>query len=311
MYNDTIKAENKIISNSDLSQIFQMMGETLKKYQRISMLEEQQNSILDGPYQHYSFKDTGSYFKVNVDFYDNTYVTFDKYDNFASIFYSRIDEIKNLTVTFSLNYEVATPEPNRSRNWYGQSIVMYISENKMDIQLNLKSDDPKLEELYNFIKSVILNAPEKYDDIIKHKSKIVNTVTLATGLIPSLIITTLLLFVPVINMFILKGFIVYPAFASIMAFVIGSMISSSKLGKYYDTIVPDKKVSYSTGSRVEKDDIENFTGTSDILIGKKVDNLENRRIIREEYNKYKANLPKELIALLGISVVVIIIGLFI
>ena len=32
MYNDTIKAENKIISNEDLTQIFQLMGETLKKY---------------------------------------------------------------------------------------------------------------------------------------------------------------------------------------------------------------------------------------------------------------------------------------
>ena len=30
MYNDTIKAENKIISSDDLTQIFQLMGETLK-----------------------------------------------------------------------------------------------------------------------------------------------------------------------------------------------------------------------------------------------------------------------------------------
>lgn len=29
MYNDTIKAENKIISNDDLMQIFQLMGEKL------------------------------------------------------------------------------------------------------------------------------------------------------------------------------------------------------------------------------------------------------------------------------------------
>ena len=31
MYNDTIKAENRIISNDNLTQIFQTMGETLKK----------------------------------------------------------------------------------------------------------------------------------------------------------------------------------------------------------------------------------------------------------------------------------------
>ena len=38
MYNDTIKAENKIITNEDLFEIFQLMGETLKKYQKIAKI---------------------------------------------------------------------------------------------------------------------------------------------------------------------------------------------------------------------------------------------------------------------------------
>ena len=52
-------------------------------------------------------------------------------------------------------------------------------------------------------------------------------------------------------------------------------------------------------------------GTSDILIGKKVNNLQNRRLIQAEYDKYKKFIPKELIAVLAISVIVILIGLFI
>lgn len=311
MYNDTIKAENKIISNDDLSRIFQMMGETLKKYQRVSAMEEQQNRMLEIAYQNYTFKDEGSKFKATVDFYDNTNITFDKYDNFASIFYSRIDEIKSLDVHYTLSYTVMTPEPDRSRNWYFQSITMYINENKMDITLNLSSEDPKLDELYNFIKSVVLNAPEKYDNIIRQKSKITNTVAFAIGLIPSIIITTILLFVPVINTIILKGFVVYPIVSLFLAFVIGNMVASSKLDKYYETIVPDKKVSYSSGERHETDDLEKFMGTSEILIGKKVDNLQNRKLIQEEYDKYKKFIPKELIVVLAISVIVIIIGLFI
>ena len=95
--------------------------------------------------------------KVTVDFYDNTNITFDNYDNFMGIFYSRIDEIKTMDVHYTLSYTVITPEPNRSRNFYSQSIQMHINENKLDITLNLKSEDPKLDEVYNLIKNKVLS----------------------------------------------------------------------------------------------------------------------------------------------------------
>ena len=148
MYNDTIKAENKIISSDDLAQIFQLMGETLKKYLRVSEQEEIQNRMLDIPYQNYTFKDEGSKMKVIVDFYDNTNITFDSYDSFMGIFYSRINEIKTMDVYYSLNYTVMNPEPNRRRDYYTQSIQMHINENKFSIDLNLKSEDPKLDDVY-------------------------------------------------------------------------------------------------------------------------------------------------------------------
>ena len=312
MYNDTIKAENKIISNDDLSRIFQGMGEKLKKYQKISENENKTNHMLDYAYQSYTFNDVGSKMNVIVDFYDNTNITFDNYDNFASIFYSRVDEIKSLDVYYSLYYNVITPEPNRSRNYYSQSIHMYINENKMDITLRLDSQDSKLDDLYELIKSIILNAPEKYDMVIKKKTAITNTVAFAIGMIPSLILTTLLLFVPSINIIFLKGYIVYPLCCVIFAYLIGSMIASSKLDKYYGSIVPDKKYAgYSDGHAVYKDDVDKFISTSEILIGKKVNNLFNRNQIKLEYEKYKAFIPMELIVLLIITFIVIIIGFFI
>lgn len=314
MYNDTIKAENKIISSDDLTQIFQLMGETLKKYLKTSQQEEMQNRMLDTPYQNYTFKDEGSKMKVIVDFYDNTNITFDNYDNFMGIFYSRIDEIKTMDVHYTLSYTVITPEPNRSRNFYSQSIQMHINENKLDITLNLKSEDPKLDEVYNLIKNKILSAPEKYDDVIRRKSKITNTVTFGVGLIPGMVIAALLLFVPVVNNIFFKGYVVYPIVAVFIAYMIGSMFSSSKLDKYYNPIMPNKKYAGydSTNYKsIYKDDIDSFVGTSEILIGKKVNNLENRRMIRTEYEKYKALIPKELIALLVATVIVIIIGFFI
>lgn len=314
MYNDTIKAENKIISSDDLAQIFQLMGETLKKYLRVSEQEEIRNRMLDIPYQNYTFKDEGSKMKVIVDFYDNTNITFDNYDSFMGIFYSRINEIKTMDVYYSLNYTVMNPEPNRSRSYYTQSIQMHINENKLDITLNLKSADPKLDEIYNFIKNKILNAPEKYDEVIRNKNKIINTVSFGAGMIPGIVITSLLLFIPVVNNIILKGYVVYPIVAVILSYMIGSMISSSKLDKYYEPIVPSKKYAGydpTNYKRIYKDDIDSFVGTSEILIGKKINNLDNRRMIKKVYEKYKGLIPKELIALLIVTVIVIIIGLFI
>lgn len=314
MYNDTIKAENKIISNEDLTQIFQLMGETLKKYLRISQQEEIQNQMVDVFNRNYTFKDEGSKMKVVVDFYDNTNITFDNYENFMGIFYSRINEIKSMDVFYTLNYTVITAEPQRSRKSYMQSIHMHINENKLDIVLNLNSEDPKLDEIYKFIKNKILNAPEKYDDVIKNKSKILNIVAFGIGLIPGIVLAALLLFVPVVNNILFKGYIVYPLIAGLIAYVIGSVIASSKLDSLYEPIIPNKKYAgydSTNNTRIYKDDIDSFVGTSEILIGKKINNLENRRKIKLEYQKYKEFIPKELIVLLVFSGIVIIIGLFV
>lgn len=312
MYNDTLKAENKIITNDSLFQIFQLMGEKLKKYKKVSEYENKSNNMLDYAYQSYTFKDEGSKMKVTVDFYDNTNITFDNYDNFASIFYNRVDEIKSLHVYYSLSYYIVTPTPNKRSDYYSQYIDMYITENKMDISFKLDSKDPKLNDLYELIKNIILNAPEKYDMVIKKKNSITNTVAFAIGMIPALIITSLLLFVPVINVILLKGYVVYPLLCVILAFLVGSLVASSKLDKYYSTIVPEKKYAgYSDGHAVYKDDVDKFINTSEILIGRKVKNLFNRDQIKLEYEKYKKFIPIELFILFAVTIIVIVIGLFI
>lgn len=313
MYNESIRAENKIISNNDLTEIFQAMGDTLKKYKKISDQEAMQNHMLESQYQKYTFKDEGSKMKVNVDFYDNTNITFDNFDGFMGIFYSRIDEIKSLDVNYSLYYQVMEPAPNRKIDTYIQTIRMHITENKLDISLDLKSADPKLNDVYNLIKSKVLNAPEKYDETIRNRNKITNTVGFSIGLIPAIVITSLLLFIPILNKIFFHGYVVYPIVALVLSYLIGSVIAPSKLDKYYESIVPKKKYAGhdSNFNSVYEDDIDSFVGTSEILIGKKVNNLENRKMILNEYNKRKALIPKGMIAILIGTVVVVIIGLFI
>ena len=314
MYSDTVKAENKIITKEDLIEIFQLMGETLKKYQKISMLEEQQNQMLDYNYKHYTFKDNGSKMRVHINFYDNTEISFDNYDNFSSIFYSRTEEIKSMTVRYSLSYEIVTPVPNKSRKYYTQSINMYITDSKIDIDIKLDSSDPKLNDIYELIKSKILNAPIKYDEIIKNKRKITNIVSISNGLIPSIIVGSIFLFIPRLNTFFLKGYLTYPILCIILSYVIGNIMASLKLDKYYAPIMPEKKYAgydYNKRTSIYKDDIDKFVDTSEILIGKKVNNLTNRQIIKEQYEKDKKHLPDKLVILGIISIIVIVIGIFI
>lgn len=312
MYYDTIKCENKIITSEDILEIVQTMNNTLKKYERISEQEKIKNQMLERKYQSYTYDYTISKMSFNINFTDNTEISIDKYETFIGLYHNRITEIKSIDISMTSSY--STKEELEYDKNYFQAISLYITEDKMSITLNLKSEDPKFDDIYNLIKEKVLTAPEKYDSTIKNKNKIANTVALATGMIPALIITTILLFIPGLNNIIFKGFIVYPIIALFLMYIIGSIIANSKLDKYYDTIMPEKTYAgYDTQANrtIYKDDIESYINTSDILIGKKINNLIYREKINEIYNKYKKKTFTSFIALLVMSLITIVIGLFI
>lgn len=312
MYYDTIKCENKIISSEALMEIFQTMNDTLKKYERISEQEKMQNQMLERKYQKFTYDYTISKLSFQINFTDNTDISIDKFETFSGIFYSRIGEIKNIYVRMSSLYD--TKEEEQQAKSYRQYITLDISNKKMNISVELDSDDPKFDNVYNKIKEKVLMAPEKYDDVMRNKSKIVNAVTVATGMIPAIIITSIFLFIPTLNKVFLKGIVVYPLVAVFLMYIIGSIIANSKLDKYYDTISPDKKYAgYDTTNHksIYKDDMDSYLNTSDILIGSKVNNLVYREKINEIYNKYKNSVLPMILVLAGISVVVAIVGLLI
>ena len=197
MYNDTIKVANKIITNDDLGEIFAAMQEKLVYYRKISANEEAQNKMLEYSYQRYTFKDSGSALHFTVNFYDDTSIKFDNYENFMSIFNTRLEEIKDIYVRFSISYGVKNEYQN---DYFHQYISMWIYENKMNIEISLKSDDKKIDDVYELIKNKILSAPPKYDDVIKKKRTFNFKVGFALGMIPGLILSTLLLLIPIIYM---------------------------------------------------------------------------------------------------------------
>lgn len=304
MYNDSIKVENKIITNEALYEIFSKMNEDLKNYQKIYKAEEMRNRVYEREYQVWTFKDSGSYLKFHVDFYDSTTITFDKYENFISAFENRLEEIKNIRLTYYLNYTVG----NEHYNYITQKITMDIYDKKMDIEVSLNSDDDKMKDLYELIKSKILNAPEKYDYIIRKRKSITNKVGFAIGLIPAIMLMTLLVFIPEVRLVFGSTYVLYPIGCIVLGYMIGCSVCTGGISSLYDAILPDKiSAGYDrdTYKTIYKDDIETFVKTSEILIGKKVKNRERRQKIKELNEKYSNFIPIELMVIGGISLVII------
>lgn len=169
MYNDTIKVANKIITDKDLFEIFALMNEKLVSFKKTYQMEETQNRMLEYNYQRWTFKDNGSGLSFDVNFYDDTNVKFDNYNNFLAIFNSRLHEIKSIWVSFRLSY--STSSPDGKNEWYNQHINMNIYENKADIDVSLSSADNKIDDVYELIKNKVLNAPPKYDTVIKKEEQ--------------------------------------------------------------------------------------------------------------------------------------------
>ena len=192
-----------------------------------------------------------------------------------------------------------------------QNINMNIYEHKMDIEVNLSSEDKKMDDVYQLIKEKILRAPERYDRIIKKKSSITNKIVFALGVIPSLVICTLLVFVPQIREIYGMTYVLFPMAVVILAFLIGNTLFRGTLDRLYSTIVPKQKYTgYNTTNHksMYKDDIDDFVSTSEIIIGKNIDNLKHRSEISELEEKYSKYIPTELIVLLILSVIMIIVG---
>lgn len=311
MYNDKIKVANKIISDQDLMDIFQRMNDEIKENDEIWRQEKLQNEKFEREYQHYTTKNFEGTFKATVNFYDDTNVTIDTYDNFITIFDSRLHEIKNLWIRYHYSYWI---QNGFEQNMISQYINLNIYETKMDIEVNLSSADKKMDDVYELIKSKIQNAPEKYDRIVRDKSKITNKVGLAIGLIPSIVICSLLAFVPMIRSLYGMTFVLYPIAVLFFGFIIGTTIASGNLERLYKNIIPEKKYAgwdSSSNRSVYKDDIESYKESSEIIIGKNINNIKNRQEIEEIEQKYSKNIPMELLVILVLSVVMIVIGKFI
>ncbi len=301
MYNGSVTAANKIISYDDLYDIFLAMNDEITKWQKVSKNEEMTNQRLEYKYQKWTFKDSASSYKISLNFYDDTEIKFDNFNNFSAIFNNRLEEVKSISVHYYLSY--SEKKQDERIEYHTNSITMWIYEDKMEVNVSLDSNDGKTNHIYEIIKDKLNNAPEKYDSVIRNKSSIMFKVGMALAFIPAIVVCILLLFVPTLRMLFASGIVLFPIVCCMIAFVLNGTMSAWKLEDLYKNIVPSKKyISYEKGY---KDDIDRYTNTSEILIGKKTHNMENRKQIMEIYDKYKKYIPYEIGVIAILSLIVI------
>ena len=308
MYNDTIKVANKIILDSDLLDVFHKMIEEDKKLYEIYNKEKEENEKFEYNYQKWTTKDLTRHFKCIFNFHDDTQVSIDNYDDLLSLFNNRLAEIKNMWIEYGFSYTIQNEGETK---FIKQYIDLDIYENKMSISVDLSSEDNRLNDVYELIKSKILNAPNKYNKMIKNRKMIINKICFAKGLIPSIAICTLLAFVQSIREVYVMTYVLYPVAVIVFGFLIGNVLFSKSLYKLYSNIVPKQKYAgynEKTLKNIYKDDTEEFLNTSEIIIGKNIHNVENRLEIIKTIKKYKKYIPRELLITAVIDLLIILIS---
>ena len=276
-----------------------------KKYTKIYQQEKIKNQGVNYSEQYWTLGDFSGSIKFDVNFYDDTRINFDNYQNFVGIFNQRLHEIKSIYVYFKLSYNVKYP--GMDTKYYSQHIFMDVFENKFNVDVSLSSSDKKIEDVYELIKEKILSAPPKYDRVIKKKNSIINKVRLALGLIPGIILSIVFLFVPAMREVFSASYVLFPICCLFLGYLLGSVLIG-KVNFLYSTLIPEKKyVGYDSnkGKSIYKDDIDAYTSTGEILIGKNVENLEKRSQIESMEKRYSKLLPYELGIILVISIIVI------
>jgi hypothetical protein len=308
MYNDTIDVSNKIITSEDLLEIFEKINAEFIRISELSKEEEIKNANIESENQIWAFKRPDMNIKCTFNFYDSTTITVDTYEAFLNLYNTRLTEIKDMWFRCHIYYSKGV---GYQTNSISNSIQMYIYENKMNITTNISSSDNTLNDVYELIKSKVLNAPERYDDVIKKKGSITNKIGFSIGIIPAIIVFALLAIVPFIRTLYGSTYILFPILVLISAFLVGTTLFTGKINSLYSAIEPDKKYAgYDNvnNKSIYKDDINSFTAKSEILIGKNVNNLQIRKEILDMNEKYSKLIPTELMILVAVSIVMVVIG---
>lgn len=308
MYNETLKAENKIFTAEDLIEIITAINNELIELSNKYNEEKVQNEGKNLNEQNWTLKYYTSSLRANFNLYDATTINVDNYEDMLNFINNRLSEIKDISFWAHCSYSIKTPGSEALH--VPKKISMYVYENKIDFELELGTKDRNFYSVYDLIKQKILNAPERFDRVVKNKSMIKNKIEFAIGLIPSLFICFLLVLIPLIRGIYSASYILFPVLTLLLGYFLGNIIYDGKMESLYSTISPNKKYAGhdSNYKSIYKNDINDYIKRSEVIIGKNVNNIKKRNEISKLETKYSKYIPIELIILLVLSILVVILG---
>ena len=244
-------------------------------------------------------------FSFTVDFYDSTNITINNYESFMGIFNSRLHEIRSIISNFSISYFDVN---NKSCS---NSINLMIFENSFDIRVAIDTSNSEMSDLFNFIKSSIYEAPEKYDFVMKNKSKICLLYTFALGSIVAIILSVILVCMPPVFSILTGGYwMLFPVICLILGYFLGTLLFSGSISNLYKNIDMEKIYDGYDPNTFEskyKSDKNSYINSSEVIIGKNIDNLSNRNKIKDLYYEKKKYIKFELIAIVVITLILLLI----
>lgn len=296
--------KNKIITKGNLNSLFKFIDNKRQELDKIYKEESAKNYILNHDFQQWTYKDLYSKTKGSIEFINDTGIKLENFSNFIEIFNQQIDEIKNINLWVHVIYSYKELITYKKISSY---VHICITPDSMKCNFEIDANDPIIKELYNYIESMILNAPEIYDNTIKKYKAISLLSDLTINFMPAIIISIALLFNQTIRGIATTTYVFFPMCCIVFLIVINSFISPSGIKRLYDKIIPKKHSGFSNGNRIYKYDMEKLVDTCWVLIGPNINNLEYRNKIKQRYDFLKKLFLIDLLVLVISSIIIIFI----
>lgn len=300
MFDSSLHIQNRIVTLENLESIFDKIHQEIERSLKTESEEKIANEKLANDYQEWTRKDYNGRMRFVVDFIAGNSITYENYQDFKLILNTRVFSIKRIYLYFSSSYAIQIK--GGQTEFISQHINLVITETKMDVDVEISNKDTGMDEIYRYISTIIMQAPEKYDRLIKFKDLINVKVGAAVAFIPVIVLTMGLLFFDVTRKFVLDYYWAFPLVVLLFTVAIGILIGSARTRSIYDKLIPDKKYAgYDPNKKqsVYNEDFESYSDSGEVLIGKRAGNME----LRERLAKMEKKSNRALLIELGFALV--------
>jgi len=254
-------ANDRTISLEPLIEYLKRLDEIFEGYKKISEEEKEKNAPLLTSYQKWTRKELSI----------NTNYSVGRVDG-GDVKYSSLHELEN-----ALLYQAASIKRLYlyATVWYDYKkavdIAITVYDHGFKVEYEISEQEAEIQKATDDLIAKIDGMPLKLDRIVKSKGAIIMKVGFGMGMIPSLVISAITLFVPPVFELYRQYFFILPLLILALGFIFGMFMGGAKLNSSYNKIIPTKYGGWDSRMRssYRVDDMEKFTGEVDVLIGEK------------------------------------------